>query len=145
MKEVAWAVSKAGQAKLVLIAPNIQIPCPDSILLAQVRDLVGKCRDVGVPVIMGPSRKQLGMAFRTSGTHPRIACMLLVLIIGCSMRVVTLLVQLFPHQYHLEICTECRETDRKMVSVRHIPVHEYSAHGCRGMALVYSHAVALQL
>lgn len=69
MKEVAWAVSKPGQAKLVLIAPNIQIPCPDSILLTQVRDLVGKCRDVGVPVIMGPSRKQLGMAFRTSGAY----------------------------------------------------------------------------
>jgi ribosomal protein L7Ae-like RNA K-turn-binding protein len=68
MKEVAWAVSKPGQAKLVLIAPNIQIPCPDSILLAQVHDLVAKCKDVGAPVIMGPSRKQLGMAFRTSGT-----------------------------------------------------------------------------
>lgn len=67
MKEVAWAVSKPGQAKLVLIAPNIQIPCPDSILLTQVRGLVAKCRDVGVPVLMGPSRKQLGMAFRTSG------------------------------------------------------------------------------
>ena len=70
MKEVAWAVSKPGQAKLVIIAPNIQIPCPDSILLTQVRGLVAKCRDVGVPAIMGPSRKQLGMAFRTSGTMP---------------------------------------------------------------------------
>ena len=65
MKEVAWAVSKPGQAKLVIIAPNIQIPCPDSILLTQVRGLVAKCRHVGVPAIMGPSRKQLGMAFRT--------------------------------------------------------------------------------
>lgn len=70
MKEVAWAVSKPGQAKLVIIAPNIQIPCPDSILLTQVRGLVAKCRDVGVPAIMGPSRKQLGMAFRTSGAMP---------------------------------------------------------------------------
>ena len=70
MKEVAWAVSTPGQAKLVLIAPNIQIPCPDSILLSQVRDLVAKCREVDAPVIMGPSRKQLGMAFRTSGVCP---------------------------------------------------------------------------
>eukprot|EP00892_Ulva_mutabilis_P010542 jgi/Ulvmu1/7860/UM004_0091.1 len=66
MKEVAWAVSEPGRAKLVLIAPNIQIPCPDSILLEQVLELVAKCRKAGVPVIMGPSRKQLGMAFRTS-------------------------------------------------------------------------------
>ena len=67
MKEVAWAVNEPGRAKLVLIAPNIQIPCPDSILLEQVLELVAKCRKADVPVIMGPSRKQLGMAFRTSG------------------------------------------------------------------------------
>lgn len=67
MKEVAWAVNEPGRAKLVLIAPNIQIPCPDSVLLDQVLELVAKCRKADVPVIMGPSRKQLGMAFRTSG------------------------------------------------------------------------------
>lgn len=67
MKEVAWAVNEPGRAKMVLIAPNIQIPCPDSILLEQVLELVAKCRKADVPVIMGPSRKQLGMAFRTSG------------------------------------------------------------------------------
>lgn len=71
MKEVAWAVNEPGRAKMVLIAPNIQIPCPDSILLEQVLELVAKCRKADVPVIMGPSRKQLGMAFRTSGAQLR--------------------------------------------------------------------------
>ena len=67
MKEVSWAVGKPGRTKLVLLAPNIQIPSPDSVLLAQVLELVRKCRDAEVPVVMGPSRKHLGMAFRTSG------------------------------------------------------------------------------
>lgn len=69
MKEVAWAVGKAGRTRLVLLAPNIQIPSADSVLLAQVLDLVHKCNNNGVPVIMGPSRKHLGMAFRTSGVY----------------------------------------------------------------------------
>lgn len=67
MKEVSWAVGKPGRTKLVLLAPNIQIPSPDSVLLTQVLELVRKCREADVPIIMGPSRKHLGMAFRTSG------------------------------------------------------------------------------
>jgi ribosomal protein L7Ae-like RNA K-turn-binding protein len=73
MKEVAWAVGKPGRTKLVLLAPNIQIPSPDSPLLNQVLELVNECHEAGVPVIMGPTRKQLGMAFRTSGAH-RLTC-----------------------------------------------------------------------
>jgi ribosomal protein L7Ae-like RNA K-turn-binding protein len=69
MKEVTWAVGKLGRTKLVLLAPNIQIPSPDSALLCQVLELVNKCYEAGVPVVMGPTRKQLGMAFRTSGVH----------------------------------------------------------------------------
>ena len=69
MKEVSWAVGKPGRTKLVLLAPNIQIPSPDSVLLTQVLELVRKCREADVPIIMGPSRKHLGMAFRTSGAR----------------------------------------------------------------------------
>ena len=77
MKEVTWAVGKPERTKLVLLAPNIQIPSPDSSLLTQVLELVHKCHEAGVPVIMGPTRKQLGMAFRTSGAPDARACGLL--------------------------------------------------------------------
>lgn len=76
MKEVAWAVGKPGRTKVVLLARNIQIPSPDCSLLQQVLDLVHKCTEAGVPVIMGPTRKNLGMAFRTSGAWRSSSCLL---------------------------------------------------------------------
>jgi ribosomal protein L7Ae-like RNA K-turn-binding protein len=77
MKEVSWAVGKPGRTKLVLLAPNIQIPSQDCVLMQQVLLLVHKCVDANVPVIMGPTRKHLGMAFCSSGApsaHPLSCC-----------------------------------------------------------------------
>lgn len=68
LREVSWAVKKPGRTALVLLACNIQVE-PDSVLMKEVVQLVNKCEEVGVLVVVSLTRKQLGSCFASGVYH----------------------------------------------------------------------------